>query len=192
MAGIIVWAIILFVIIANVKKNQKKNSTGVPKQGNPPRREQVNPPQRNQAKPVQSTTSAGNQEELKRRLMEKYAGRTTQQAAKKGPSGEKKEYSEQQKPDILIKAFANVAEDFEEEPASTQNFPKTDEMIETRKLPKAEELAKVDLDKAVDVQQESELMKMVRDIMAKGVDTEPAFSRDFVAEGLDMINKMTF
>lgn len=184
MAGIIVWAIILFVIIANVKKNQKKNSTGVPKQGNPP--------QRNQAKPVQSTTSAGNQEELKRRLMEKYAGRTTQQAAKKGSSGEKKEYSEQQKPDILIKAFANVAEDFEEEPASTQNFPKTDEMIETRKLPKAEELAKVDLDKAVDVQQESELMKMVRDIMTKGVDTEPAFSRDFVAEGLDMINNMTF
>lgn len=192
MAGIIVWAIILFVIIANVKKNQKKNSTGVPKQGNPPLKEQVNPPQRNQAKPVQSTTSAGNQEELKRRLMEKYAGRTTQQAAKKEPSGEKKEYSVQQKPDILMKAFANVAEDFEEEPASTQNFPKTDEMIETQKLPKAEELAKVDLDKAVDVRQESELMKMVRDIMAKGVDTEPAFSRDFVAEGLDMINKMTF
>lgn len=191
MAGIIVWAIILFVIIANVKKNQKKNSMGVPKQGNPPLREQVNPSQKNQAKPVQSTTSAGNQEELKRRLMEKYAGRTTQQAAKKEPSGEKKEYSVQQKPDILMKAFANVAEDFEEEPASTQNFPKTDEMIETQKLPK-EELAKVDLDKAIDVRQESELMKMVRDIMAKGVDTEPAFSRDFVAEGLDMINKMTF
>lgn len=192
MAGIIVWAIILFVIIANVKKNQKKNSTGVPKQGNPPLKEQVNPSQWNQAKPVQSTTSAGNQEELKRRLMEKYAGRTTQQAAKKELSGEKKEYSGQQKPDILIKAFANVAEDFEEEPVSTQNFPKTDEMIKTQNLPKAEELAKVDLDKAVDVQQECELMKMVRDIMAKGVDTEPAFSRDFVAEGLDMINKMTF
>lgn len=191
MAGIIVWAIILFVIIANVKKNQKKNSMGVPKQGNPPLREQVNPSQKNQAKPVQSTTSAGNQEELKRRLMEKYAGRTTQQAAKKEPSGEKKEYSVQQKPDILMKAFANVAEDFEEEPASTQNFPKTDEMIETQKLPK-EELAKVDLDKAIDVRQEFDLMKMVRDIMAKGVDTEPAFSRDFVAEGLDMINKMTF
>lgn len=195
MAGIIVWAIVLFVIISNVKKNQKSAGTGVPKQANPPQRNQVNPPQRNQAKPVQYGASAGNQEELKRRLMEKYAGRTMQQPVKKVPSGEKKEYSMQQKPDILAKASANVAEDFEEEPVSGPNIPKADGMTEAQIVKKADELAEVDLYKVYDVpqlQQESELMKMVSDIMAKGVDTEPAFSRDFVAEGLDMINNMTF
>lgn len=113
---------------------------------------------------------------------------------KKVPSREKKEYVPQQKPDILAKAAANVAEDFEEKPISSQNVPKADGMTEAQIVQKADELAEVDLYKIYEVpqlQQESELMKMVSDIMAKGVDTEPAFSRDFVAEGLDMISNMT-
>lgn len=34
-------------------------------------------------------------------------------------------------------------------------------------------------------------MKSVSDLMAKGADTELSFQRDFVAEGMDMINNIT-
>lgn len=186
MAGIIIWIIVLLFIVANVKKNPKNAGTGRPSQ--------PNTPQRNQMRPEQSNASLGNQEELKRRLMEKYAGRTIQQPAKKVQPKEKKEYVSQQKPDILTKASANVAEDFEEKPISSQRIPKGNGMTEAQIVQKADELAEVDLYKIYEVpqlQQDSELMKMVSDIMAKGVDTEPAFSRDFVAEGLDMISNMT-
>lgn len=198
MAGIIIWIIVLLFIVANVKKNPKNTGRGVPSQSNPPQRnqarpERTNPSQGSQMRPERTNTFPGNQEELKRRLMEKYAGRTAQQP-KRVPSREKKEYVPQQKPDILAKAAANVAEDFEEKPISSQNVPKADGMTEAQIVQKADELAEVDLYKIYEVpqlQQESELMKMVSDIMAKGVDTEPAFSRDFVAEGLDMISNMT-
>ncbi len=212
MAGIIIWIIVLWFIVANVKKNPKNTSRGVPSQSSSPQRsqerpervnssqgnqmrpEQMNTSQGNQMRPERTNTFPGNQEELKRRLMEKYAGRTAQPPEKKVQPREKKEYAPQQKPDILAKAAANVAEDFEEKPISSQNIPKVNGMTEAQIVQKADELAEVDLYKIYEVpqmQQDSELMKMVSDIMAKGVDTEPAFSRDFVAEGLDMISNMT-
>ena len=61
-------------------------------------------------------------------------------------------------------------------------------------MQQADALAKVDMNKIFEnpkVLQESEVMKTVSDLMAKGVDTELPFQRDFVAEGLDMINSMT-
>ena len=141
--GIIELIIIVWVIIAIVKKSQKKGSVrpGVPSQPN---------------------TAPINQEELKRRLQDKYAGRTATQSVKNVQNVSRKEYIPPKKKDILAQASANAAE--------------------------------ADLQQIYDVsvhQQESELMKTVSDIMAKGVNTELSFQRDFVAEGMDMINNMT-
>lgn len=186
MAGIFIWIIVLLFIVASVKKNPKNTGTGVPNQSNTP--------YRNPSRPEQSKESSGNQEELKRRLMEKYARYNTQQPAKKVQSREKKEYIPHPKSDILAKASANVAEDFEEKPISSQKLPKADGATEAQMIQKADELAEVDLYRIYEIpqmQQDSELMRMVSDIMAKGVDTELAFSRDFVAEGLDMISNIT-
>jgi len=107
MAGIIIWIIVLWFIVANVKKNPKNTGRGVPSQSNPPQRsqarpERVNSSQGNQMRPEQMNTSQGNrmrpertntfpgnQEELKRRLMEKYAGRTAQPPEKEGAAKRK-------------------------------------------------------------------------------------------------------
>lgn len=112
----------------------------------------------------------------------------------KESSGSQEEYVPQPKQDILAKASANVAEDFEEKPISSQKLPKADGATEAQMIQKADELAEVDLYRIYEIpqmQQDSELMRMVSDIMAKGVDAELTFSRDFVAEGLDMISNMT-
>lgn len=175
MAGFIVWIVVLVFILSSVKKGQKKGRTGVPNQPNIPPKKTQNP-----------ASSSSNQEELKRRLQNKYAGT-------------------KQQPDILAKASANVAEDFEEKRVS-QPSKKMEEsklayqpserkgQTESQIVQQADALAKVDMNKIFEnpkVLQESEVMKTVSDLMAKGVDTELPFQRDFVAEGLDMINSMT-
>lgn len=90
-----------------------------------------------------------------------------------------------QKPDILVKASANVAEDFEEKRVS-QTATREEEIKSPYKPSEMKGQTESEI-----VQQESELMRTVNDLMAKGVDTELPFQRDFVAEGLDMINNMT-
>lgn len=169
--GLIELIIIIWIVRVLIKKNQNKGKSkskvGVPNRPNPP---QKMPAYQNNAKQTVS------QDELKRRLMEKYVGHTAK------------------KPDILTKASANVAEDFKKEPVSRPDVPKMEKMAERQIVKRADALAEVDLDKIYDVsqiQQNSELMEKVSDIMAKGVDTKLTFERDFVAEGMDMISNLT-
>lgn len=104
------------------------------------------------------------------------------------------------KTDILARAAANVSEDFEEKQSASEEIvkdlvnKKLERMTKTQMVQEADVAAEVDLYKVFDVpqmQQESELMKTVSDIMVKGVNTELPFQRDFVAEGMEMINSMT-
>lgn len=189
--GIIELIIVICIVRFFVKKNQNKGKrkVGVPNQLNTPQRKEV-----------------VSQDELKRRLMEKYAG-SMEKTQKVNPmQPPKKKYVSQQKTDILAKASANVAEDFTEKVKNEQSVLKTERMsgeqsisqmeetAERQLIQKADALAEVNLEKIYDVsqiQQNSELMKTVSDIMAKGVDTKLTFERDFVAEGMDMISNMT-
>lgn len=98
------------------------------------------------------------------------------------------------KPDILERAAANVEEDFKEEKQKDSKALKAEGRTEQQIVQEADLLAEVDLTKIYEppeMQQNSELMKSVSDLMAKGADTELSFQRDFVAEGMDMINNIT-
>lgn len=202
MIGVIVWIIVLWAIINNVKKNQKRVKKVTPGQQNVPQRRPDVPSQQNvpQRKPSTYTSNSSNQEELKRRLSEKYGnGNYTH---KKQPTGNTQSASKPQT-DILARAAANVSEDFEEKTektAATEEIikdlvnKKMEGMTQTQIVEEADAIAEVDLYKVFDtpqVQQDSELMKTVSDLMAKGVSTEVPFQRDFVAEGMEMINSMT-
>lgn len=118
----------------------------------------------------------------------------------KKPAVVKSQHVYKPKIDILAKAAANVSEDFEEKQSASEEIvkdlvnKKMEGMTKTQIVQDADVIAEVDLYKIFDVpqmQQESELMKMVSDIMVKGVNTELPFQRDFVAEGTEMINSMT-
>ncbi len=201
MLGIIVWMIVLWVIINNVKKNQKVEK-GAPSQQNVPQRSQSAPSQQNvaQRKPSTYTSNSSSQEELKQRLSQKYG--SGKYAQKKQTTVSVQSASKPQT-DILARAAANVSEDFEEKPEKTVATEeivkdlvnkKMEGMTQTQIVEEADAIAEVDLYKVFDipqVQQDSELMKTVSDLMAKGVSTEVPFQRDFVAEGMEMINSMT-
>lgn len=197
MSGIIGWVIIIWIIVVSVKGSQKKEKTSNTASrpnvaaGKPQMRskieETVKKGYQTVTEQAQKYAASSGQEEMKRRLTEKYA-----------------RYP-QKKPDILARASASVAEDFEENPRSqpmqevmrkVPQFQPVQESMEGMVQPQIMQavkiLVQVDLHKIYDIPQmpqESELMKMVSDILAKGMDTETAFARDFVAEGLDMINE---
>lgn len=201
MLGVIVWIIVLWVIINNVKKNQKVEK-GAPSQQNVPQRSQSAPSQQNvaQRKPSTYTSNSSSQEELKQRLSQKYG--SGKYAQKKQTTVNVQSASKPQT-DILARAAANVSEDFEEKPEKTVATEeivkdlvnkKMEGMTQTQIVEEADAIAEIDLYKVFDipqVQQDSELMKTVSNLMAKGVSTEVPFQRDFVAEGMEMINSMT-
>ncbi len=194
--GIIELIIIVWVIAAIVKKNQKNGRSGIPNQPNIPStktivRENVEKTVKKGYQTViqqaQNHTATVKQEELKRRLKEKYAGDT----------GENK--SEKAKPDILKRAAAHVEEDFKNEdlsrkPVEPPNISKIEKRTKEQAVQETDSTVEIALYKTYDIlqmQQESELMKQVSDVMVKGVEIAPNFQRDFVAEGIDMINRMT-
>lgn len=201
MIGIIVWIIVLWAIINNIKKNQKVEK-GAPSQQNVAQRRQSVPSQQNvaQRKPSTYTSNSSSQEELKQRLSQKYG---SSKYAQKKQTTVNVQSASKTKTDILARAAANVSEDFEEKPEKTVATEeivkdlvnkKMEGMTQTQIVEEADAIAEVDLYKVFDtpqVQQDSELMKTVSDLMAKGVSTEVPFQRDFVAEGMEMINSMT-
>lgn len=184
------------------KKDVKRNGTGFshPPAGNSSWKKVESINKRGyQSVMEQDAAAKAKQEELKRRLMEKYAsrpfepkeGRTDTIAAS----------------DILGRASANVAEDFEEEPLQwNTNIPaeaagyrgQEDAVIlEVRAediVKAADNLAEIDFSQIYDIpdiQRDSELMECVSNIMAKGIDTELTFQRDFIAEGTALMDRIT-
>lgn len=273
----IIGVIIICIIVEFVKKNQRKGRTGVPNRPNiPPQtpgyqtragtqagtsnnsyRTGQAGTSNNSYRTGQNSSSSVSQEELKRRLMEKYKGRTNKQSTgtqQRTSSGGNSSYVPDKRSAILERAVANVAEDFEGRP-SRQTLAASQEQSAVpvnrssateqqasgviyqsfgmgqkpsgviyqssrmgqkpsregrtgsdlvyggqtgttaeQLVQEADALAEIDLYNIFAIpqmQQESELMKTVSDIMAKGVDTQLPYQRDFVAEGLDMISNMT-
>lgn len=167
---IMIW--VLVIVVSRLQKSGKPNEQKQPNVHSQPNVQN------------RSTVYKETPEELKRRLLEKYAGQTKVQPVKEK--------------DILARASANVAEDFTEKTMerkeSVQTMSEAPGMTRKQIVEEADALAEVDLQQIYDVPeavQESELMKRVSDIMAKGVDTELTFERDFVAEALDMISEIT-
>ncbi len=205
MAGIIIWVIIIvWIAYAASKKNQQKGGNGQARPTGSDRGAIPNRPAKPTGKgpaynPWQGFDQAGNamkQQATKERLQKKY-NRPSQSGG-----------------DILQRARASVAEDFDKDDlkksgdensgtkssgaraagnvgkdtgssmdaaaAMVQDAKKRQQEMERRI---AEKLASAEAE-------QSDIMKTVEDLMVKGPDTSIAFERDFVSEGLDLLNRI--
>lgn len=172
MAGIIIWVIIIvWIAYAASKKNQQKGGNG-------------------QEKNVMK------QQATKERLQKKY-NRPSQSGG-----------------DILQRAKASVAEDFDkddlknsgDENSGTKSsgaraagnvgkdagssMDAAAAMVQDAKKRQREMERRIAEKLATAEAEQSDIMKTVEDLMVKGPDTSIAFERDFVSEGLELLNRI--
>lgn len=174
--GSMIWMIIVVIIVVKIcRKSSKKEGKKLPAQPvqrqaartAQPVQRQTSQRQASTAQPVR--TEYGNvpptQTELKQRLQEKYKKNTTEHSA------------------ILDRAIQNNRE----EEAGNLAMAQKEEIMECSREEKQISVLPNDLCQY----QERDVMDILSDIMAKGVDSSLTFERDFVSEGIDMINRMS-
>lgn len=185
MSGIIIWIIIIFVILSINKSKKKGGTAGSKVPGKP----QQNPATRQdsrlgqQRQPDQS--SAEKQRELKERLNKKY--------------------NQQQGSDILSRAKASVEEDFgttgkaREAEKAAEEAAKIEAEKRARKaqseLERQRELTRRTEEKMKAAPGEAEtersqVLAEVQNLIVMGPNTELTFTRDFVAEGMELLNRI--
>lgn len=165
MAGIIIWVIIIiWIAYAASRKNQQKSGNG-------------------QERP---TENAMKQQATKERLQKKY-NRPSQSGG-----------------DILQRAKASVAEDFDKDSLKNPgtkaagNVGKTAgngmdtaaAMVQDAKKRQQEMERRIAEKLATAEAEQSDIMKTVEDLMVKGPDMSIAFERDFVSEGLELLDRI--
>lgn len=135
-----------------------------------------------------------NQQELKRRLQQKYANTGRPQ-----PQGNTYQKPAAQNNDILSRAKGNVKE-AAGETLNNQTLQESGGGVYTaagvmKKAPQnpVEQTPSFDMANGylgmVDINQNSDIMKKVNDLMITGYSGELSFERDFVAEGVEMLNQ---
>lgn len=167
--GLIIWFCILSAVFGS-KRNKSKAVKSTKQMGNQGKTGQVKPP----AQSVRSKkydqwenyNQSGNsfkQEELKKRLTEKY-----DKAGKK---------------EIPAKFNATVGERVS---SPVQYMPQSKKNVTAAMKTRGKErTAEKNILKWED---NEDLMEIVSDIMAKGTNTDMSFDRDFIAEGMDMLH----
>lgn len=200
MASFLVWIIIIGVIVWSEAKKQQRRQGGA--QPNVPRgrtagyqgtQQNYQPPRQNGM-----DSTAKKQQELKARLEQRYGRPTAQQSGMRGNGqqrpgaqgvphraaqqrpgarGTQREAVQQQ--DILSRAAANVREN--------ENDQLEQEMrVKHAGGPMTRDAH--DLVGAIDITETSELMRQVSDLMIMGYQADMTYERDFIAEGVDMLN----
>ena len=190
MGNFIFFIILIWIVVANIKKGQKKSRTTIPnqpRQANQPRQTgqygQRPAANGNSSHPVQNAgygtrpaVNSGyqqqpgnvqqnyvqnreNQQQLKNRLQQKYGSRP----AAAEPVQKKRCAAD----DIIERAISNVKEN------------EQDETLATTQIVSGQAF----------VPEESELMKQVENLIVKGYSGDLTFERDFVAEGVEMLNR---
>lgn len=207
--------VVVLVLYADKKKRQKRGqgNVGRPNQQNVSRQNMSRPMGNTMqaASEVMQKNMTQTQRELKERLQKKYGNvmqqsrevqqplqnrqmqqyvkstQTRQQAeakalaqrqtAAKAPmqqyvqNGVTKSETKRQENDILSRATANVQEDAVDELRLERNKDSADNILQ------------------LGIVENSELMQQVADLMITGYTGEPSFSRDFIAEGVEMLNR---
>ena len=209
MEGLIIWLIIVLVIYSNAKKKKAKAGGRHPQDyqsKNYGRPQNYQQPQNYQRPQGYQTGSNGNpniaqmqaevtrkQQELKTRLQQKYAGaagtntrpvqqnvpyRAPQQTLQNSMPQQRPAQRISQQNEIMGRAIANVKENEVDELERNQFA-----------VVKNETSADVhNIIGIIDVAKSSELMAQINDLMIMGYRTDLSFERDFVAEGVDMLN----
>lgn len=171
--------IVIGIIIDNNKKKEKEARKAARKRmADPP---VVSPiPQKPVASVQQMMESAmtQKQQELKKRLQQKYGEAPQRQAAaKKNPYPKPVEGVLYQEPAEEPSITSRVAENIREE------------SVDELRLEWEKEKWSYDTFPVLKESEESELMKQIDDLMIMGYTAEISNSRDFVAEGIAMLNQ---
>lgn len=175
--GGLIWIIVIVVVISEIKKFQRKNGQRV--KPNVPRQQQymrpdqtkvgqqnVRPNQIPWQQNVRPNQMAGRQNVRPNQM----PGQRTQSAGGAAMAGCRRPQPNQAENDILKRATENVSENDGDE-------------LEQQMMAGAHELVN-----AIDIDSASELMHEVEDLMIMGYQANLPFERDFIAEGVAMLN----
>ena len=185
--GGLIWIIVMIVVIKEIRKFQGKNGQRV--KPNVPRQQQnvrpnqmvgqqnVRPNQMAGQQNVRPNQMAGQQNVRPNQMAgrqnvrpNQMPGQRTQSAGGAAMAGYRRPQPKQAENDILKRAAANVSEN------------DTDE-LEQQMMAGAHDLVN-----AIDIDSASELMHEVEDLMIMGYQANLPFERDFVAEGVAILN----
>lgn len=174
--GGLIWIIVMIVVIKEIRKLQGKSGQRV--KPNVPRQQQnVRPNQmagQQNVRPNQMTVRQNvrpNQTMGQQNVRpDQMAGRQTQSAGGAAMAGCRRPQLNQAENDILKRAAENVNENDVDE-------------LEQQMMAGAHELVN-----AIDIDSASELMHEVEDLMIMGYQANLPFERDFIAEGVAMLN----
>ncbi len=170
MLELIIWAIIIFAIYAANKKKAEKN-----------RQNQQSPVQQNYRQQPQ-VDMAAKQRELKQRLQQKYAGQNVQYRApqpQQRPVQQNPQYRATQPQQRPVQQNPQYRAPQPQQRPVQQN-PRQEDIF-SRAVASVEEYEK-------DVPEKSALMDELDDLMLMGYQAEISFERDFLAEGIEMLN----
>jgi len=184
--GLLIWIAIITRIVKAVKGEKKENG----RRKNTQKRQYAQqrtmqsytqPRQVSQPRPVQKTTQAqrdayyySQQKSTKERLQQKYA--TPQKPVEKS--------------DILSRAKENVQEN---EPDKMEQQMHAEVCRDFRATAHATTDVAAHKEQSVwcDTGEESDIIKRVNDLIVTGYSGDMKFDRDFIAEGVDMLNRFT-
>lgn len=187
--GGLIWIIVIIVVISEIKKFQRKNGQRV--KPNVPRQQQYMRPDqmagqqnvRPNQMPRQQQNVRPNQMPRQQQGMRpnqmagqqnvrpnQMPGQRTQSAGGAAMAGCRRPQPNQAENDILKRATENVSENDGDE-------------LEQQMMAGAHELVN-----AIDIDSASELMHEVEDLMIMGYQANLPFERDFIAEGVAMLN----
>lgn len=215
MEGLIIWLIILAVAIYNSKRKAKQKSAQQRPQNYQQQSYQRPQGYRQQGyrqQPVQQaqgyqTRTNGNpnmaqmqaemarkQQELKNRLQQKYAGMTAgtnarpvqQNVSYRAPQQVAQNSVPQQKP-VQQVAQNSVPQQKPVQQAPQNSVPQQKPMQQKNDI-MSRAVANVKENEVDELAKSSELMNQVNDLMIMGYQADLSFARDFVAEGIDMLN----
>lgn len=197
--GGLIWIIVIVVVISEIKKFQRKNGQrvkpNVPRQqqymrpdqtkvgqqnvrpNQMPRQQNARPDQMPRQQSVRPNQMAGQQSMRPNQMTvrqnvrpDQMAGRRAQSAGGAAMAGYRRPQLNQAEKDILKRAAENVNENDVDE-------------LEQQMMAGAHELVN-----AIDIDSTSELMHEVEDLMIMGYQANLPFERDFIAEGVAMLN----
>lgn len=176
--GGLIWIIVIVVVISEIKKFQRKNGQRV--KPNVPRQQQYMRPDQTKVgqQNVRPNQMPRQQQNVRPNQMAKrqnvrpnqMPGQRTQSAGGAAMAGCRRPQPNQAENDILKRATENVSENDGDE-------------LEQQMMAGAHELVN-----AIDIDSASELMHEVEDLMIMGYQANLPFERDFIAEGVAMLN----
>lgn len=163
---IIIWIAIVYAIMKRAKKSSKPKAET----------------------PYENTSAKKQETVISQRLKEKYApkpkkkAKTSNQRSYTGSTYNKPTHSTTSS-DVLTRAKHNVAEDFSSQPSSVP--PK--EAASFYETPQSSSTSPM-----VFIEESEDLMKQVEDLMVLGYQSQLPYQRDFLAEGMELLNNRKF